>query len=63
MSYCHLVGCGSTLDFHPTVVNYISNNFIAPATGVCIFSSGPPTDIFADGFDSGGISSWSGSTS
>jgi hypothetical protein len=63
MSYCHLVGCGSTLDFHPTVVNYISNNFIAPATDVCIFSSGPPTDIFADGFDSGGISSWSGSTS
>lgn len=58
MSYCHLIGCGSTLDFHPTVINYILGDHVAPATGVCIFESAPPGEIFSDGFDGGGTGAW-----
>jgi hypothetical protein len=59
MSYCHITGCGSTLDFHPTVINYILGNHVAPATGVCIFESAPAGEIFSDGFDGGGTGAWS----
>jgi hypothetical protein len=60
MSYCHLVGCGSTLDFHPTVVTRILDSYVAPATGVCIFEvSQSSDDIFSDGFEIGGTGSWS----
>jgi hypothetical protein len=62
MSYCHLIGCGTTLDFHPTVISYILNNHVAQATGVCIFASGPPADIFTDGFEGGGTGAWSSSS-
>jgi hypothetical protein len=58
MSYCHITGCGSTLAFHPTVISYILSYHVAPATGVCIFASGPPADIFADGFEGGGTGAW-----
>jgi len=62
MSYCHLVGCGSTLQFHPTVVNRILNSYVAPATGECVFATGPSgDDIFTDGFEGGGIGGWSSS--
>lgn len=61
MSYCHLVGCGSSLDFHPTVVNRILNSYVAPATGVCVFAASQSGDgIFADGFESG-MGGWSAS--
>ena len=59
MSYCHLIGCGTTLDFHPTVIGYVLNNHVAPATGVCIFESAPAGEIFSDGFESDGASAWS----
>ena len=61
MSYCHLVGCGSTLDFHPTVVNRILDSYVAPATGLCIFAASQSGDgIFADGFENG-MGGWSAS--
>lgn len=54
MSYCHLTGCGSTLDFHPTVINRILTNHVNPATGVCIFEATQSgDDIFADSFENG----------
>jgi len=61
MSYCHITGCGSTLDFHPTVINNILTNHVGPATGVCIFedSSSAPGSLFDDGFESGGFNEWS----
>ena len=61
MSYCHITGCGSTLDFHPTVVNNILTNHVGPATGVCIFedSSSTPGSLFDDDFESGGFDEWS----
>jgi hypothetical protein len=62
MSYCHLIGCGSTLDFHPTVIGNILSNHVAPATGVCIFDSAPAGEIFSDGFDDGGTGAWSSSS-
>jgi hypothetical protein len=62
MSYCHLVGCGSTLQFHPTVVNRILNSYVTPATGLCVFeASQSGDDIFTDGFEGGGIGVWSSS--
>jgi len=62
MSYCHLTGCGSTLDFHPTVINYILGNYVAPATGVCIFPATSADQIFTDGLESGGTGGWSSTT-
>jgi len=62
MSYCHLIGCGSTLDFHPTVIGNILSNHVAPAAGVCIFESAPAGEIFSDGFDGGGTGAWSSSS-
>jgi len=59
MSYCHITGCGSTLDFHPTVINYILANYVGPATGVCIFPATSVDDIFTDGLESGGTRDWS----
>jgi hypothetical protein len=59
MSYCHITGCGSTLDFHPTVINYILANYVGPATGVCIFPVTSVDDIFTDGLESGGTQAWS----
>jgi hypothetical protein len=59
MSYCHVTGCGSTLNFHPTVVNRILNSYVAPATGVCIFPATSDDTIFSDGFEGGGTGSWS----
>jgi len=59
MSYCHLTGCGSTLDFHPTAISNILNNFVAPATGVCLF--GLSADLFSNGFERGNTSSWTSS--
>jgi len=61
MSYCHLTGCGSTLDFHPTVIDNILTNNVAPATGVCLFASSASDDLFDDGFERGSTSSWSSS--
>jgi hypothetical protein len=61
MSYCHLVGCGSTLNFHPTAVNRILNSYVAPATGLCVFAASQSGDgIFADGFENG-MGGWSAS--
>ncbi len=54
MSYCHLTGCGSTLEFHPTVINRILTNYVNPATGVCIFEASSPGTVFDDGFEAGG---------
>ncbi len=63
MSYCHITGCGSTLDFHPSAVNLILTNHVNPATGVCIFeASGGGNQIFSDGFSSGGFDAWSESS-
>lgn len=62
MSYCHITGCGSTLDFHPTAVNHILNNYVAPATGVCIFEAAASDGIFTDDFEGGGIGAWSSSS-
>lgn len=60
MSYCHLVGCGSALQFHPTVVARILNSYVAPATGVCVFEASRGGDeIFSDSFEGGGTDSWS----
>jgi hypothetical protein len=59
MSYCHITGCGSTLDFHPTVINHILANYVAPATGVCIFPAASADEIFTDGLESGGTGTWS----
>ena len=60
MSYCHLVGCGSTLNFHPTAVSRILNNYVNPATGVCVFEASQAGDgIFDDGFEGGGLGAWS----
>ncbi len=59
MSYCHLTGCGSTLDFHPTVINRILNYNVNPATGVCIFEAPSSDMVFDDGFEAGGLASWS----
>ena len=58
MSYCHLVGCGSTLDFHPTVISNILNNHVNPATGVCIFEATATNSIFTDGFEDGDTNEW-----
>lgn len=64
MSYCHLVGCGSTLNFHPTVINRILENYVAPATGVCIFAENDtPHDIFIDDFENGSLGRWSETSS
>ena len=63
MSYCHITGCGSTLDFHPTVVNRIVTYNVNPATGVCIFEASQSGDyVFTDGFEGGGLGSWSASS-
>ena len=62
MSYCHLTGCGSTLDFHPTTINHILNNYVAPATGVCIFEATPAGSLFDDDFEAGNTGAWSGSS-
>ena len=63
MSYCHITGCGSTLDFHPTVVNRIVTYHVNPATGVCIFEANQGGDnVFQDGFEGGGLGSWSSSS-
>jgi hypothetical protein len=59
MSYCHLAGCGSTLDFHPTVINRILTNNVNPATGVCIFEASSSGSVFDDGFEAGGLGEWS----
>jgi hypothetical protein len=59
MSYCHVTGCGSTLNFHPTVINNILTNHVGPATGVCISPATSADQIFADGLESGGTGSWS----
>ena len=59
MSYCHLTGCGSTLDFHPTVINRILTSNVNPATGVCIFEATSSEMVFDDGFEAGGLGSWS----
>jgi hypothetical protein len=61
MSYCHITGCGSTLDFHPTAISHILSNHIAPATGVCLFEAATLDGIFTDGFEGGGTGAWSGS--
>ena len=55
MSYCHLTGCGSTLDFHPTVISRILTYNVNPATGVCIFEASSSGMVFDDGFESGGL--------
>lgn len=61
MSYCHLVGCGSTLNFHPTAVNRILDNYVTPATGLCVFAASQSGGgIFADGFENG-MGGWSAS--
>jgi hypothetical protein len=60
MSYCHITGCGSTLNFHPTVISRILNSYVTPATGVCIFPASSNDTIFSDGFEGGGTGSWSG---
>ena len=59
MSYCHITGCSSTLDFHPTVINYILTNHVGPATGVCVFPATSADEIFTDGLESGGTGTWS----
>jgi hypothetical protein len=59
MSYCHITGCGSTLDFHPTAVNHILNNYVSPATGVCLFEAAAADGIFTDDFEGGGTGAWS----
>ena len=62
MSYCHVTGCGSTLNFHSTVNNYILTNHVGPATGVCISPATSADQIFADGLESGGTGFWSSSS-
>lgn len=62
MSYCHLAGCGSTLDFHPTVINRILTSHVSPATGVCIFEATSSDTLFNDGFENGGTGAWSSSS-
>ncbi len=62
MSYCHITGCGSTLDFHPTVINRILTNYVNPATGVCIFEATSTEMLFDDGFEAGGLGAWSSSS-
>jgi hypothetical protein len=58
MSYCHVAGCGSNLlEFHDRVISNIVNNYVNPATGVCIFASAE--SIFADGFEAGNLGAWS----
>jgi hypothetical protein len=57
MSYCHITGCGSTLDFHPRATDNILSNYVAPATGVCLFEASD--GLFTDGFERGSTSSWS----
>jgi len=57
--YCHLTGGDSTLDFHPTAIEYILTNHVAPATGVCLFEGS--TGLFGDGFERGNTASWSAS--
>jgi hypothetical protein len=59
MSYCHIAGCGSTLDFHPTVINRILSYHVNPATGVCIFEASSSNMVFGDGFENGGLGAWS----
>ena len=59
MSYCHLTGCGSTLDFHPTVISRILTSNVNPATGVCIFEASSSETVFGDGFEVGGLGAWS----
>ena len=59
MSYCHITGCGSTLDFHPTVINRILTYNVNPATGVCIFEATSSETVFDDGFEVGGLGAWS----
>jgi hypothetical protein len=59
MSYCHLTGCGSTLDFHPTVISRILTYNVNPATGVCIFEGSSTGMVFDDGFEAGGLGAWS----
>jgi len=60
MSYCHITGCGSTLDFHPRAIDNILSNHVVPATGVCLF--GLSAELFGNGFERGNTSSWSSTT-
>lgn len=63
MSYCHLLGCGtSLLQFHPRVIDNILANHVGPATGVCVFETAAAGIVFFDGFESGGIGAWSGAS-
>lgn len=61
MSYCHITGCGNTLDFHPTVINRILTNYVNPSTGVCIFETTSSDTVFDDSFETGGLGAWSSS--
>lgn len=59
MSYCHLTGCGSSLSFHPAVIDRILYDYVAPATGVCIFAQNEASnELFVDSFEDGTTDQW-----
>ncbi|HEX6900071.1 MAG TPA: M12 family metallo-peptidase [Thermoanaerobaculia bacterium] len=62
MSYCHLSSCGAQEVFHPRTVELVAPK-IQSRVGLCIQPLGPPSGIFSNGFESGGIPGlWSGKT-
>jgi hypothetical protein len=40
MSYCHMIGCGKTQDFHTRVISHLESD-MSFEIGVCLFEEGP----------------------
>ncbi len=57
MSYCHLTGCGSTANLHPTVVSHLTSRLDAHYPS-CVKDFGASGQLFADGLETGNTNAW-----